>query len=82
MALGDTLNEETIKKINDFNSMLRFREEINKLPLFVKIEGGIEGLVHISEASRRKVENLEEEFKVGDRVNVVVLGVDIGKKKL
>ncbi len=50
--------------------------------LFVRLEDGIEGLVHVSEASRRKVEDLNELFKVGDTVNVVVLGVDVEKRRL
>jgi len=50
--------------------------------IFVKIEDNCEGLVHISEVSRRRVENLEEHFKVGDRVSAMVLGVDIARKRL
>jgi small subunit ribosomal protein S1 len=50
--------------------------------MFVKIEEGVEGLVHISEVSRKKIENIEERFSVGDRVNAVVLGVDADKKRI
>lgn len=50
--------------------------------IFVKIEDNCEGLVHISEVSRRRVENLEEYFKVGDRVSAMVLGVDVARKRL
>jgi small subunit ribosomal protein S1 len=50
--------------------------------IFVKLEGDIEGLVHISEVSRRKIENLEEKFKTGDQVNAMVLGVDVERKRL
>jgi small subunit ribosomal protein S1 len=48
----------------------------------VKLDDGIEGLVHISEVSRKKIENLNEHFTAGDKVNVVVLGVDVDKKRL
>ncbi len=50
--------------------------------LFVKLENDIEGLVHISEVSRKRVENLEEHYKVGDAVTAVVLDVDVEKKRL
>ncbi len=50
--------------------------------LFVRLSEDVEGLVHISEVSRRKIENLEEKFKVGDQVSAVVLGVDVDKKRL
>jgi small subunit ribosomal protein S1 len=55
---------------------------ITAFGLFVKLEDNVEGLVHISEASRRKVEDLTEIYKVGDSVNVVVLNVDTDKKKM
>lgn len=55
---------------------------ITSFGLFVKLEDNVEGLVHISEASRRKVEDLNELYKVGDTVNVVVLNVDTDKKKM
>jgi len=45
--------------------------------LFVEVEKGkakIEGLVHISEISWGKVDNLEEKYKVGDEIRVKVLG--------
>ncbi len=50
--------------------------------LFVKIENDVEGLVHISEISRRRIEKLEDEFKIGDPVSAVVLDVDVDKKRL
>lgn len=43
--------------------------------LFVRI-GDIEGLVHISEVSWQKIDNLADLYKVGDRVEVVVIGVE------
>jgi small subunit ribosomal protein S1 len=50
--------------------------------LFVRLDSDIEGLVHISEVSRKRVENLEEHYKVGDPVSAVVLDVDVEKKRL
>ena len=50
--------------------------------LFIKIEEDIEGLVHISEVSKTRIEKLEGQYKVGDKVNAVVLGIDVNKKRL
>lgn len=44
--------------------------------LFVTLDEGIEGLVHISEVSWERVSNLGERFKVGDQVTVRVMNVD------
>lgn len=56
--------------------------KITNFGLFVKIEDGIEGLVHISEVSRKKVDDIEDYFKVGENVHAVVLGVDVDKKRM
>ena len=42
----------------------------------------VEGLVHISEISWEKVENLEELFSEGDEVEVKVIGVNIAAENL
>ena len=44
--------------------------------LFVTIEDGLEGLVHISEVSWDRVGNLSEQYKIGDTVKVKVLSID------
>ncbi len=50
--------------------------------IFVKLEDDIEGLVHISEVSRKKIERIEEKYSVGDHVDAVVLGVDVERRRL
>lgn len=55
---------------------------ITPFGLFVKLENDIEGLVHISEVSRKRIENLEDHYKTGDAVSAVVLDVDVDKKRL
>jgi len=39
---------------------------------FVELFPGKEGLVHVSELSDRRIDNVEEEFKVGDKIPVKV----------
>ncbi|HOV08752.1 MAG: 30S ribosomal protein S1 [Spirochaetes bacterium ADurb.Bin218] len=55
---------------------------ITQFGLFVKLADDVEGLVHISETSRNRIEKLEEHFKIGDPVDAVVLDVDVEKKRL
>ncbi|EGB15739.1 ribosomal protein S1 [Pseudodesulfovibrio mercurii] len=50
---------------------------------FVELENGVEGLVHISEMSwTRKLRHPSQMVKVGEEVDVVVLGVDPDKKRI
>ena len=50
---------------------------------FVKLEGGIEGLVHISEMSwTRRISHPSELLKVGDEIEVVVLEINKEKQEI
>ncbi len=50
---------------------------------FVELETGVEGLVHISEMSwTRKLRHPSQMVRVGDEVEVVILGVDGDKKRI
>lgn len=50
--------------------------------VFVKLEEGLEGLVHISEVDWALVENLKAMFKVGEKVNVKIIEIKEGKISL
>ncbi|MDI6775740.1 MAG: 30S ribosomal protein S1 [Syntrophales bacterium] len=50
--------------------------------VFVEIEEGIEGLVHISELSQKRVKTISELFAVGDAVSVVVKSMDVKNRKI
>ena len=51
--------------------------------IFIEIEKGIEGLIHISEVSWKKnVENLENTYNVGDNVDSKILSIDIEDQKI
>jgi small subunit ribosomal protein S1 len=50
---------------------------------FVALEEGIEGLVHVSELSwTRRVRHPSEILKVADEIDAVVLGVDLGNRRI
>ncbi|MFH1453875.1 MAG: 30S ribosomal protein S1 [Armatimonadota bacterium] len=44
--------------------------------------GGVDGLIHISELSYKRVKNPQEVINAGDRVEVVVINIDKEKKKI
>jgi small subunit ribosomal protein S1 len=50
--------------------------------IFVEIEEGIEGLVHISEISQKRVKTSSELYAVGDSVSAIVKSIDIKSKKI
>ncbi len=51
--------------------------------VFVELESCVEGLVHISEMSwTRKLRHPSQMVKVGEEVEVIILGVDIDKKRI
>ena len=55
--------------------------KITNFGVFVGLEDGLEGLLHISELSDDKVENAEELVQVGDPIDVKILRVDIEERK-
>jgi small subunit ribosomal protein S1 len=50
--------------------------------IFVEIEEGIEGLVHISEISSKRVKTSGELYNVGDTVSAMVKSIDSKTKKI
>ncbi len=56
--------------------------KLTNFGVFVELEPGLEGLLHISELSEDKIESPEEVVKVGDEVDVKVLRVDAKDRKI
>jgi small subunit ribosomal protein S1 len=50
--------------------------------IFVELEGGIEGLIHISEAGLDQSGKLEEKFKLQDEVTAKIIKVDREERKI
>jgi ribosomal protein S1 len=83
---------EKIKEITQIMKKVKVDQEyegvisaILPFGLFVSIKVGktdVDGLVHISEISWEKVENLEKMFKIGDKVKVKVIGLDPKENRL
>jgi small subunit ribosomal protein S1 len=56
--------------------------KLTNFGVFVELEPGLEGLLHISELADQKVESPEEVVKVGDEVEVKILRVDPADRKI
>ena len=49
---------------------------------FVRVEDGIEGLVHISELAQRHIDAPEQVAKVGDEVFVKIIDIDLERRRI
>jgi small subunit ribosomal protein S1 len=49
---------------------------------FVRVEEGIEGLVHISELAERHVEIPEQVVQVGDEIFVKIIDIDLDRRRI
>jgi small subunit ribosomal protein S1 len=56
--------------------------KITNFGVFVGLENGLEGLLHISELADHKVEDPEEIVKVGQQIEVKILRVDSEERKI
>lgn len=68
LAAGDVI-EGTVKRLTDFGA-------------FVEVLPGIDGLVHISQISHKRVENPKDVLKVGQEVTVKVLDVNADAERV
>jgi small subunit ribosomal protein S1 len=56
--------------------------KLTNFGVFVGLENGLEGLLHISELSDEKVENPESIVKEGEEIEVKILRVDTEERKI
>jgi small subunit ribosomal protein S1 len=56
--------------------------KLTNFGVFVELEPGLEGLLHISELADHKVDSPEEVVRVGDEIEVKILRVDRGERKI
>jgi small subunit ribosomal protein S1 len=56
--------------------------KLTNFGVFVELEPGLEGLLHISELADHKIENPEDVLKVGDEIEVKVLRIDASERKI
>lgn len=68
LAKGDVV-EGTVKRLTDFGA-------------FVEVLPGIDGLVHVSQISHKRIENPKEALKVGQELQVKVLEVNADAERV
>jgi small subunit ribosomal protein S1 len=56
--------------------------KLTNFGVFVELEPGLEGLLHISELAGHKVDSPEDVVKVGDELECKVLRVDLEERKI
>jgi len=56
--------------------------KITDFGVFVELEGGVEGLIHISETALDPSTRLEERFKVGEETSAKIIKVDRDERKI
>ena len=56
--------------------------KVTNFGVFVELESGLEGLLHVSELADHKVESPEEIVKPGQEIEVKVLRVDVADRKI
>ena len=55
---------------------------IQPFGVFVELEPAVDGLVHTSDLTLRRIEDPSEVVKVGDEIDVIVAGVDPGQHRI
>jgi small subunit ribosomal protein S1 len=75
---------EALAEIHPIGSTIRGKvKSITDFGVFVEIEPGIDGLVHISDLSwTKKVRHPSEVYKKGDEVEAVVLGIEVEHERV
>lgn len=57
-------------------------ESIQSYGAFVRFDDGLSGLVHVSQICEKRIKTPADVLKIGDRVNVKVIGIKDGKLSL
>ena len=71
------------KKYKEGKNYIGKVSKITDYGAFIELEDGIEGLIHVSEMTwDKKKNNPSEIVKMGDKVDVMVLELDLDKRKL
>lgn len=85
LGLKQTQKDPWLEKIKQFkiNDVVQGKvTRIVKFGLFVQIETGMEGLVHISELSPEQVKRPSDVAKIGDELIVRIIDIDFDKRRM
>ncbi|MDX9745640.1 MAG: 30S ribosomal protein S1 [Syntrophales bacterium] len=74
---------ETLEKSYPVGSSINGKiTNITDFGMFVEIEEGIEGLIHVSELSQKRIKSASELHNVGDAVTATVKNIDAKNRKI
>ena len=80
------LNQDPWKVVTDrYPVGSKIKGQVTSVPdfgVFVRIDEGVEGLIHVSQLSSERVDKPSSLYKVGDEVNAEVVSVDLADRKI
>jgi len=71
-----------IEDINEGDEFIGTVVGITSYGAFINIIPGIDGLLHISKVANKRINNVEEYLKMGDKIGVRVCSIDRRDKKI
>jgi small subunit ribosomal protein S1 len=81
MAAKDEKRKKRLEELEERQIILGKVSSMVKFGVFVDL-GGIDGLVHISELDWPRVDRPSDLFKVGDEIQVQIIGIDIERERV
>lgn len=85
VVLEDERSEQRKETLGHLTTGMQITGKVTRVEpfgAFVDIGGGIEGLVHVSNISRKRVESAAEVLKKGDQVKALILEIKEGGKRI
>ncbi|MCG9479934.1 MAG: 30S ribosomal protein S1 [Actinomycetia bacterium] len=85
LGLKQTQKDPWMEKIKQFSNGDIVKGKVTrivKFGLFVQIEDGMEGLVHISELSSEPIKRPSDVAKIGDELMVRIIDIDFDKRRM
>ena len=80
------LNQDPWKVVTDrYPVGSKIKGQVTSVPdfgVFVRIDEGVEGLIHVSQLSSERVDKPSSLYKVGDEVEAEVVSVDLADRKI
>lgn len=74
---------ELLKKYPEGSKHVGIVRNLTNFGVFVELEPGVDGLIHISDLSwTKKIRHPAEVVKKGDKIEVVVLNIDVEQRKI
>jgi len=70
----------SVYKLNDIIEVPVLK--ISKFGVFVELNGGINGLIHLSEISHTPVKNVEDILQVGTKIRAKIITLDVNERRI